>query len=122
MGHFHEAKAMGKLRSMLAAIAGLLSCLMASAAQGEESANLADLIDRQIHARLNAERLVRVPRADDSEFLRRVSLDLRGVVPSAEQTKTFLDSRDSNKRTELIQKLLASPRLASISATRGGAI
>jgi hypothetical protein len=83
---------------------------LASAAQGADAVALAGTIDGQIDARLESEKLQRVPQADDAEFLRRVSLDLHGVVPSAEQAAKFLDSRDPGKRAKLIEELLASPR------------
>jgi hypothetical protein len=38
------------------------------------------------------------------------SLDLHGVVPSADQAATFLKSRNPEKRSQLIEELLASPR------------
>ena len=100
---------MRRVPLLLMAIAGLFFC-PTSAVRGDESAAWADLLDRQVQARLDAEGLTRVPRADDAEFLRRVCLDLHGVVPSAERAQRFLDSRDPDKRSELIEELLASPR------------
>lgn len=64
-------------------------------------------IDRLIGDRLKAEKITPSPRADDAEFLRRVTLDLTGTIPTAEQTKAFLDSTDPNKRAKLIDDLLA---------------
>src|SRR5262245_42613697 len=46
--------------------------------------------------------------ADDAEYLRRVTLDLTGRVPSVRQAKTFLDSRDPDKRRKLVDELLSS--------------
>src|SRR5947209_3237779 len=46
--------------------------------------------------------------ADDAEFLRRVSLDLVGRIPSARQAREFLDNRDSDKRRKLIDELLSN--------------
>jgi hypothetical protein len=50
------------------------------------------------------------PSADssDAEFLRRVSLDIGGVIPKSEEVLDFLRSRDRDKRTKKIEKLLAS--------------
>ena len=60
------------------------------------------------------------PLADDAEFLRRVYLDLHGVVPTLQQAREFLGSRQPQKRDELIDDLLASPRYGpSISPTCG---
>ena len=50
------------------------------------------------------------PLAEDAEFLRRVALDLTGVIPSADRAAAFLDSKEPDKRAKLIDELLASPR------------
>lgn len=47
--------------------------------------------------------------ASDAEFLRRVHLDLAGIIPTAEDTRSFLADRDPQKRTRLIDRLLAGP-------------
>src|SRR5262249_34692982 len=69
-----------------------------------------DRIDKLIAARLTAEKVPASPRADDAEFMRRVYLDLTGVIPTAEQAASFLDSKDPNKRRKLIDQLLDSPK------------
>ena len=45
---------------------------------------------------------------DDATFLRRIYLDLAGRIPSWQEATTFLDNQDANKRTQLIDTLLAS--------------
>jgi hypothetical protein len=47
------------------------------------------------------------PRADDAEFLRRVYLNLTGVIPSTEETRTFLADKAADKRVKLVDRLLA---------------
>ena len=47
-------------------------------------------------------------RTDDSTFLRRVQLDLVGLLPSEEETRTFLADKSPEKRTALIDRLLAN--------------
>jgi hypothetical protein len=49
------------------------------------------------------------PIANDAEFLRRVYLDLTGEIPSAADARAFLDDKSSEKRTALVDRLLASP-------------
>ncbi len=44
---------------------------------------------------------------NDALFMRRVSLDLVGLLPEAEQLKTFIQSREPGKREELVDSLLA---------------
>ncbi len=48
--------------------------------------------------------------SSDAVFLRRVYLDLVGVVPAYDETTAFLNDSDPHKRAKLIDKLLADPR------------
>ena len=52
-------------------------------------------------------------RAGDEEFLRRVSLDLIGRIPSSQEAREFLKDESADKRVKLVDKLLASPEFAS---------
>ena len=45
---------------------------------------------------------------NDPEFLRRISIDLTGRIPSPEQVKDFVADRSPNKRSDLIDRLMAS--------------
>lgn len=49
------------------------------------------------------------PVADDSEWIRRVYLDLVGHVPPVEEVEAFLADKDKAKRAKLIDKLLDDP-------------
>lgn len=46
--------------------------------------------------------------ADDAEFLRRVSIDLTGKLPTSDQARKFFADQDGSKRRKLIDRLLAS--------------
>jgi hypothetical protein len=48
----------------------------------------------------------------DAEFLRRITLDLAGTIPTSDQARAFLADADPAKREKLIDKLLASPDYA----------
>ncbi|QDU50724.1 DUF1549 domain-containing protein [Gimesia panareensis] len=50
--------------------------------------------------------------ADDATFLRRVTLDLTGTIPSADEVRTFVADSAPDKRSQLIDQLLASPEHA----------
>ncbi|MFH1299778.1 MAG: DUF1549 domain-containing protein [Planctomycetota bacterium] len=50
--------------------------------------------------------------ADDATFLRRVTLDLTGTIPSSDEVRTFLANESADKRTQLVDRLLASPEHA----------
>jgi len=57
-------------------------------------------------------------RSDNAEFLRRISLDLNGRIPSADETRAFLADNSPEKRAKLIDRLLSSddyaPRMADL--------
>jgi hypothetical protein len=66
-------------------------------------------IDRIIDAKLAEAKLPASPLADDAEFIRRLSLDIRGRIPYAERVAAFLSDTDPNKRAKLIDEFLADP-------------
>jgi hypothetical protein len=74
---------------------------------GRDPAAVAAAIDRHVDARLAEAKVPPSPRADDAEFLRRVSLDVLGRIPTADRAQTFLDDRGPDKRARLIDELLA---------------
>ena len=57
------------------------------------------------------------PRSSDAEFLRRITLDLTGTIPTADEACAFLKDATPNKRAILIDRLLASPEHARHMAT-----
>ncbi len=79
---------------------------------------LARLIDQQIVKQLVQEKLQPAPRSDDAEFLRRIYLDLVGVIPPPEKVSAFLESKDPNKRAKVIDELLDDPRFGASLAEK----
>lgn len=73
---------------------------------------LRQIIDQEIRAGWKSDEIKPPGIAEDAVFLRRVYLDLTGIIPTYEQAKAFLDSKDSEKRSKLIDKLLNDPRYA----------
>ncbi|MGQ9915815.1 MAG: DUF1549 domain-containing protein [Bryobacteraceae bacterium] len=67
-----------------------------------------NFIDEEIFGRLSAEGVPAAPRSSDEEFLRRVSLDLTGRIPAANEIRAFLEDADPAKRDKAIERLLAS--------------
>src|SRR5262245_7502628 len=98
------------LNCSLAALALVATSSRGFAAGESDAAALAALIDRHIDTRLETERIPPTEPADDAEFLRRVYLDLHGVIPTAEQAARFLTDTDPARRAKLIDSLLSSPR------------
>src|SRR6202008_659309 len=56
----------------------------------------------------------------DVEFLRRVSLDLTGTLPLADEVVAFLQDKSADKRAKKIEELLSRPTYAAWWATRMG--
>lgn len=70
-------------------------------------------IDEQISAVWTARHITPSPAADDAQFLRRVTLDLIGRIPSLSEARSFLDDSSVDKRSRLIEQLLASSEYAA---------
>jgi hypothetical protein len=67
-----------------------------------------NFIDSFLLDRMDADRVVPAPLAADAEFLRRVSIDLTGRIPSADRARRFLEDRAPDKRAKLIEELMSS--------------
>jgi hypothetical protein len=78
---------------------------------------LAARIDARLSARWDATKARPAARADDGEFLRRVSLDLVGRIPTAAEARDFLDDPSTEKRTALVDRLLDSPAYTARATT-----
>jgi hypothetical protein len=63
-------------------------------------------VDRHVFAKLKELQLNPAPVCSDEVFLRRVHLDTIGVLPTADEARAFLDSKDPQKRSKLIDRLL----------------
>ncbi|HZZ73272.1 MAG TPA: DUF1549 domain-containing protein [Pirellulales bacterium] len=59
---------------------------------------------------------------DDATYIRRVTVDLAGRIPSAAETDKFLADKDPAKREHLVDALLASGDYADYFANKWGAI
>lgn len=66
-------------------------------------------IDRFILARLEKEGLAPSPEADPDTLLRRVSLDLTGLLPTPEEAVSFRQDHSPDAYGKLVDRLLASP-------------
>ncbi|MBC7852049.1 MAG: DUF1549 domain-containing protein, partial [Pirellulaceae bacterium] len=68
-----------------------------------------EAIDFYLEARLTKEGVAAAGQASDANLLRRTLLDLVGRIPTAAEAKAFAASTDANKRTALVDRLMASP-------------
>lgn len=78
----------------------------------------ANFIDEHVLTKLAALRMNPSPLADDATFVRRVFLDCIGVLPTAEEAKTFVEVPSSDKRARLIDQLLVRPEFADFWALK----
>ena len=94
----------------------LLGVLLFSSVTAAQEKPLRQIIDAEIKAGWQKEKITPTSRSTDSVFLRRVYLDLVGVVPTYDETNAFLKDADPKKRAKLIDKLLDDPRFATQQA------
>jgi len=66
-------------------------------------------IDSYIWADFQAQGITPAPATTDWEFIRRVTLDLTGRIPTPQAVLTFVASTDPQKRAKMIDQLLAAP-------------
>ena len=59
---------------------------------------------------------------DDSTYLRRVTIDIAGRLPTVEETDRFLASQDPNKREQVVDALLNSTDYAEYFANKWAAV
>src|SRR5262249_8385851 len=67
----------------------------------------ANYIDEKVYAKLRKLRLAPSETCDDATFIRRVSIDLTGQLPTSDEVERFCAEQNSAKREALIDQLLA---------------
>lgn len=77
-----------------------------------------NFVDEHIFANLTEIGIPPSEVCDDSTFLRRVTLDITGRLPTERDTQEFLESTDPAKRNQLIDRLLNSPGYADFFASK----
>jgi hypothetical protein len=77
-----------------------------------------NFIDREVLAKLQRLNVVPSELTDDGEFLRRVTLDTIGGLPTPDDVRSFLEDTDPEKRAKKIDNLLAHRQHAALWATR----
>ena len=75
-------------------------------------------IDHFVLARLEQEGLAPAVETDKSTLLRRVTLDLTGLPPTAAEAEAFLADTAENAYEKVVNRLLDSPRFGERMATR----
>ena len=94
------------------AICGVVASVMLLASPASAAPPLREVIDGEVRAAWQREKIVPSATATDAEFFRRVSLDIVGVIPTHDETVAFLEDSSPHKRSQWIDRLLDDPRYA----------
>ena len=70
-------------------------------------------VDEHVVSKLQKLGIVQSETCSDSDFLRRVSLDMTGSLPTADEVRRFLADTRSDKRSRKIEELLERPGYAA---------
>lgn len=95
--------------SLMFALAASLVCPCAADELLPPERPVEEAIDFYLEARLAKEGVAAAGQANDANLLRRTMLDLVGRIPTAAEAKAYAASTDANKRTALVDRLMASP-------------
>ena len=85
----------------------------ADESRAEESDQLSVWLDGRFYELWKGAGVEQKELVDDATFLRRVSLDLVGTIPSVAQTRDFLADNREDKRKRIVEQLAAEPRSAA---------
>jgi hypothetical protein len=76
-----------------------------------------EVVDHYIDARLKEEGITPSPPADDANFIRRLTLDLVGRIPTVAENRAYVAATNPDKRIQLVERLMASPGFVRHQAT-----
>ncbi len=79
-----------------------------------------NFIDQHINAKLKSLRILPAETCTDEQFLRRVTLDLTGLIPTVEEYQAFMADPSANKREKLIDRLLTRTEFGELWAAKWG--
>src|SRR5262245_4255541 len=94
---------------LIAFAAGLVSVDKVVAELPPPDRPIEAIIDQFVDARLKLENVSPAPQADDANLVRRLTLDLVGRIPTVAEVKAFVESKESDRRAKLVDRLMASP-------------
>ncbi|HEV7999009.1 MAG TPA: DUF1549 domain-containing protein [Planctomycetaceae bacterium] len=78
---------------------------------------IAEVVDHYIDLGLGKLPIKPASRADDATLFRRLALDLDGRIPTAAESRAYCASTAHDKRTKLVDRLMASPAFVRHQAT-----
>lgn len=77
-----------------------------------------NFVDDLVFANLKEIGVPPSPVCDDATFLRRITLDISGRLPTEEESRAFLANTAADKRDQVIDSLLSSPEYADFFANK----
>jgi hypothetical protein len=81
-----------------------------------------NLIDRLVFQKLTQLGIPPADLCDDSTFIRRVTIDVAGRLPTIDETKAFIADTTPNKRDQLVDRLVDSEGYADYFANKWSAV
>jgi Protein of unknown function (DUF1549)/Protein of unknown function (DUF1553) len=75
-------------------------------------------IDKIVFENLKRLNVIPSKKSDDAEFLRRVTLDTLGRLPTIDESEAFMSDKSADKRAKLIDQLLQKPEFADYRTLR----
>lgn len=97
-----------------------LTCLEPSEGSRSPGPSETNYVDQHVFGKLKLLGIVPSEVCTDQEFVRRVYLDVCGILPTADEVRSFLASKDADKRTKLIDALLNRPEYADFWTLKWG--
>lgn len=107
--------------AIMARYQGQVSTFRATIPLGADTSNMptaVNLVDQAVFGKLKQLGIPASDLCDDATFLRRVTLDITGLLPSEEDVRTFLANTSADKRDRLIDRLLDSTAYADHFANK----
>lgn len=85
-----------------------------TATEAMPEANGNNFVDQSVFAKLKRLNIPPAPLCDDATFLRRISIDVAGELPSSKEIRDFLADESPDKRAKKIDELLKRPGHAAV--------
>ncbi|MGC3969226.1 MAG: DUF1549 domain-containing protein [Pirellulales bacterium] len=98
-------------------VAAMLIAVASANTASAETPDVVAKIDAQLRAAWKSQDIAPATTVDDERFLRRVSLDLTGRLPTSAAVREFTSDSSPRKRAAVVDRLLASPEYAEHWAT-----
>jgi hypothetical protein len=95
-----------------------LTCVQPDEQFKYRSPPINNFVDKSVFAHQQDLQILPAELTTDEVFLRRVFLDTIGTVPTAEEAVAFLDSKEPDKRSQLIDQLLQRDEFATFWAMK----